>query len=71
MSDTIASILNALMAVRGVDRVWLCKTTGKPRQSITRWLSGDRTPGPADLTTLLDALDADDATRLRCLRVAA
>jgi transcriptional regulator with XRE-family HTH domain len=59
------------MAVRGIDRAALCAATGKPRQTVTRWLSGDRTPGAADLHALLAALDADDATRLRCLRVAA
>ncbi len=69
--DRICTILNALMAVRGMTRAQLCATTGKPRQTVTRWLSGERTPGAADLSALLDALGADDATRLRCLRVAA
>ena len=71
MPDTVASILTGLMAVRGIDRATLCRSTGKPRQTITRWLSGERTPGTADLNSLLTALDADDATRLRCLKVAA
>lgn len=71
MPDTVATILTGLMAVRGIDRAALCAATGKPRQTVTRWLSGKRTPGAADLHSLLTALDADDATRLRCLRVAA
>ena len=34
MPDTVASILTGLMAVRGIDRATLCRSTGKPRQTI-------------------------------------
>lgn len=69
--DRICNILVGLMTVRGITRADLTRATGKPRQTIARWLSGDRTPGAADLSMMLEALGADDATRLRCLRVAA
>ena len=68
--ETIPTILAALMHLKRVDRTELGRRTGYARQTIHRWLTGERTPGVADLHAMLKALEADESTRLLCMEVA-